>query len=46
MEKFKPYELKTAELTAKIIDDCNYELNDDKYYDILFINLDLKNVIH
>ena len=39
VEKFKPYELTTAKLLSIIIDDSNYKLNDDKYYDILFVNL-------
>ena len=42
VEKFKPYEIATAQLIAKLINDSNYVLNDDKYYDILFINLDTK----
>ena len=38
VEKYKPNEKKAAELLCDILNDNNYLLNDNKFYDIEFIN--------
>jgi len=38
VNKYKPNEKRTAELLSLILKDNNYLLNEDKYYDIEFIN--------
>lgn len=38
VEKYKPNEKRTAELLSLILNDNNYLLNEDKFYDIKFID--------
>ena len=39
---FHPQEIETARLISIILKDNNYEFNNDKYYDILFIKKNLR----
>ena len=42
MKKYEPFEKQAAFLLSEILQDKNYIFNNDKYYDIYFIDKNIK----